>query len=473
MTLWTAAEAEAATGGRAVGNWTVSGVSIDTRTLQNGDLFVALKAARDAHDFVANALNAGAGAALVSRIPDGVADDAPMLIVDDVLRGLEDLGRAARARTDARVVAITGSVGKTSTKEMLREMLMPQGRTHAAEASYNNHWGVPLTLARMPRDTEFAVIEIGMNAPGEIGPLAQMARPHVAMVTTVAAVHLAAFDDINGIAHEKAAIFDGLVDGGVAVVNADLPTTDILLDAAKNASVLTFGERGATSLDDVSLTADTTIVQATHMGAPLLFKLATPGRHFAANALGALVAADAMGADIGRAVLALGQWSPFKGRGVRETITLDPAETQYTLELIDDAYNANPTSVAAGLEVLSVTPPKTGVGLVDAGRRIAILGDMLEMGDAENALHAGLADVAALDHIDLVHCVGLRMKHLWDALPPEKRGEWTATSHNLAAGITDIVDAGDVILVKGSLGSRMAVIVDAIRKLGHSTPNTN
>ena len=211
MTLWSAQDAALATGGQAVGDWAVTGVSIDTRTLQTGDLFVALKAARDGHDFVANALAAGAGAALVSRVPDGVDDTAPLLIVPDVQAALEDLGRAARARTKAKVIAVTGSVGKTSTKEMLRHMLGACGKTHASVASYNNHWGVPLTLARMPADTEFAVIEIGMNHPGEIAPLAKMAAPDVAMVTTVAEVHLEAFEDINGIALEKASIIDGLV----------------------------------------------------------------------------------------------------------------------------------------------------------------------------------------------------------------------------------------------------------------------
>ena len=211
MTLWTAREAEAATGGKAIGDWCVDGVSIDTRTIEAGDLFVALKAARDGHEFVAQALDKGAGAALVSRVPEGVTPDAPLLIVDDVLAGLEALGRAARSRMSGKVVAVTGSVGKTSTKEMLRTVLGGQGKTHASVASYNNHWGVPLTLARMPADTEFAVIEIGMNHPGEIAPLAALAQPHVALVTTVAPAHLEAFEDVAGIAREKGAIFTGLV----------------------------------------------------------------------------------------------------------------------------------------------------------------------------------------------------------------------------------------------------------------------
>jgi len=230
--LWTSLDAEAATGGRAIGDWQVGGVSIDTRSIEPGDLFVALKDVRDGHEFVAAALEKGAGAALVSHIPDGVAADAPLLLVDNVLDALGDLGRAARARTAAKVVGVTGSVGKTSTKEMLRSVLAGQGRVHAAEHSYNNHWGVPLTLARMPADTEFAVIEIGMNHPGEIAPLAKMARPDVALITTITAAHLAAFDNVAGIAREKATIFDGLEPDGVAVVNVDLEVSPVLLDAA-------------------------------------------------------------------------------------------------------------------------------------------------------------------------------------------------------------------------------------------------
>ena len=233
MALWTSSEAAAATRGRSTADWVAHGVSIDTRTIQPGDLFVALSAARDGHDFVAQALEKGASAALVSRIPEGLTEAAPLLIVADVQTALEALGRAARARSAAKVVGVTGSVGKTSTKEMLRAVLSGQGRTHAAEASYNNHWGVPLTLARMPVGTEFAVIEIGMNHPGEIAPLARIARPDVAMITTVAAAHLEAFASIEGIAREKAAIFEGLEAGGTAVINSDLKVTPILRAAAE------------------------------------------------------------------------------------------------------------------------------------------------------------------------------------------------------------------------------------------------
>ena len=246
MTLWTRDEAAAATGGASPRPWSASGVSIDTRSLAPGDLFVALTAARDGHDFVAQALANGAAAALVSRRPEGVPEDAPLLVVPDVLEALRALGRAARARFAGRVVAVTGSVGKTGSKEMLRTALGAQGSVHAAEKSFNNHWGVPLTLARMPADRDFAVIEIGMNAPGEIAPLARLARPHVALITTVEAVHLAAFRDVRGIAREKAAIFEGLEPGGAAVINRDIATYPILLAAARRAGAraVRFGRTG-------------------------------------------------------------------------------------------------------------------------------------------------------------------------------------------------------------------------------------
>ncbi len=476
MSLWTASDAAAATGGQATTAWHANGVSIDTRTIEPGDLFVALKAARDGHDFVAQALEKGAAAALVTHVPKGVSPDAPLLIVEDVLAGLEALGRAARARTDARVVAVTGSVGKTSTKEMLRAMLAGQGTTHASVASYNNHWGVPLTLARMPADTEYAVIEIGMNHPGEIAPLARMTRPHVALITTVAAVHLEAFENVAAIAAEKAAILDGLDASGIAILPADIDTTPILADKAARLGVtaILFGETAPEwSLGDVTLSGDRTVARATVESAPLVFKINSAGRHFAMNALGALAAIDALGADLAIAVGDLGRWTPYTGRGARETIYLDPVETDMTLDLIDDAYNANPTSLAAALEVLAAAKPQHGIGRIGKGRRIAFVGDMKELGPDEAAMHAAIADLPAIDKIDTIHCIGPLMRHLYEALPLHKRGKWTETSAEMARNIRHLVDAGDSLLAKGSLSMGLAQIVDAIRKLGHPAPQSN
>lgn len=389
MSLWTASDAAAATGGRAQGDWAAHGVSIDTRTIAPGDLFVALSAARDGHDFVAAALEKGAAAALVSHVPPGVAHDAPLLIVPDVLAALEALGRAGRARSQARVIAITGSVGKTSAKEMARAALVGQGRIHAAEASYNNHWGVPLTLARMPVATDYAIIEIGMSNPGEIAPLSRLARPHVAMITTVAPAHLAAFAGLDGIAREKGAIFQGLEPMGTAIIPEDLAVTPILRDCADAAGALVvgFGAHGmarlvraeaagaASGAATGEAAGEALRVQATIMGAGAAFTLNTTGRHFAMNAVGVLAALSAAGADVAAAARRMADWRPPAGRGAVETLG--------DIRLIDDAFNANPASMAAGLATLA--------GLT-GGRRVAILGDMLELGATEAEAHRALAD---------------------------------------------------------------------------------
>ncbi len=457
MTLWTAAEAASATGGRATSDWTVDGVSIDTRTLQPGDLFVALKAARDGHDFVAQALEKGAGAALVSYVPEGVSEDAPLLIVEDVQSGLEALGQAARARTEARVVGVTGSVGKTSTKEMLANILETQGKTHASVASYNNHWGVPLTLARMPQDTEFAVIEIGMNHPGEIAPLARQARPHVGLVTTVAAVHLEAFESVAGIAHEKAAIFEGLEPGGAAIVNADVEHAGILRQTAQKigAGIVEFGRQAADyKLTNVTAGPDSVHARAEVGDTLFSFDVQSAGTHFAMNALGALAACVEMGVGLDQAINGLRQWSPVKGRGVRETL---PMASGGQIELLDDSYNANPTSMEAALDVLAAS---------NGTRRIAFLGDMKELGPQEVAMHAGMAEVSAMAQIDQVHCIGPLMKALHEALPDTKRGLWFETSAEMAEHLPELIESGDTVLAKGSLSMALARIVDGLRKMG-------
>ena len=440
-------------------------------------MFVALTDQRDGHDFVADALKKGAGAAMVSRVPDGVPADASLLIVDDVLDALQALGQAGRARFTGKVAAVTGSVGKTSTKDMLRAVLARQGQVHAAVASFNNHWGVPITLARMPINADFAIIEIGMSHPGEIAPLAKLAKPHVAMVTTVAAAHLEAFENIEGIAHEKAAIMDGLEPGGIAVLNGDIPTSHILTAKAKEIGVAArmFGEAATNtySLEDVQISGNTTSVKAALPDDTVLFRVNSAGRHFATNALGVLAVVDALGADVALAARDMMQWTPPAGRSSRTTLALDAVESEMTIELIDDAFNANPTSMAAALEVLAASKPIDGIGRVRKGRRIAVLGDMLELGPDEAAEHEVIARSPFMEQIDIVHCAGPRMRALWDALPEHKRGEWHDAADKLAARAHHIVDAGDVVLVKGSKGSYVSLVVDAIRKLGHPVPNDN
>lgn len=472
--LWTATEAEAATGGHATAPFEATGVSIDSRSIEPGDLFVALTDARDGHDFVADALTKGAAAALVTHRPEGVAGDAPLLIVPDVLEALGALGIAARARTKARIIAITGSVGKTSTKSMLRDVLDGQGKTHAAEKSFNNHWGVPLTLARMPADADYAVVEIGMSNPGEIAPLSRMTRPHVAMVTTVAAAHLEAFGAIEGIAHEKASIFEGLEPGGTAILNGDIETTPILIAKAEGhaARILTFGEHAESHhrLVEASVVGDATVVRGRAWRTPVLFRLGTAGRHFAVNAMAVLAAVWAVGGDRGRAVIAFAQWRPPGGRGQRERLALDIVDDHLTFDLIDDAFNANPASMAAALDVLAASEPTDGLGRIAAGRRVAVLGDMLELGEDEAAMHAELAAHPAMERIDLVHCVGPRMRALWDALPATKRGHRVDSAEALMPKARSLVDAGDIVLVKGSKASRVSRVVEALKALGHPAP---
>lgn len=458
MSLWTSTDAAAATGGRATTDWVADGISIDTRTIRPGDLFVALKDVRDGHDFVAQALEKGANAALVSRIPEGVSPDAPLLVTDDVLPALEALGRAARARTKARVLAITGSVGKTSTKDMAAAALSPQGRVHAAEASLNNHWGVPLTLARMPADTDWAILELGMNHPGEIAPLSRMARPHVAMITTVGAAHMEAFGSLEGIAVEKASIFEGLEPAGHAILPEDLTVTQILRDAADRAGaiVVGFGRDGMAKPVSSKVADGETRVRARVLGETLDFTLATAGAHFVMNAVGVLAAVTALGADPKASARGLATWRPYKGRGGVERIG--------GITLIDDSYNANPTSLAAGLATLDAMPP---------GRRVAILGDMLELGEDEFALHRAIADYPQMQGVALVHACGPRMRHLIDALAEEKRGIWSEDAADLCARARELVRDGDVVFVKGSKGSRVAGVVDAIRRARQTPASDN
>lgn len=469
--LWTASDAIAATAGEARGDWRgVTGISIDTRSIAPGDLFVALAGEnRDGHAFVADALAAGAGSAMVSQMPGDVAPDAPLLVVQDTLAALGALGTAARARCPARIIAVTGSVGKTSTKEMLRTMLGCQGRVHAAERSFNNHWGVPLTLARMPVDTEFAVIEIGMNHRGEITPLSQMVRPHVAIITNVEAVHLAAFGSVEEIADAKAEIFAGLEPGGVAVLNRDNPYFARLSEQVGGAGIATFGSDACDFLlEQATVCPLATVVRARIGETPITFKLGAPGAHFALNAVAALGAVTLVGGDLARAGLAMAKWVSPDGRGRRWQIELGPAGIDGEVTLIDESYNANPASMRAALAVLAASPVTNGTGRVARGRRIAFLGDMLELGPTEEELHAGLAEANELESIDVIHLAGPRMRALHKALPRDKRGEWFENSEKLAQKARRVVDAGDVCMVKGSLGMAMRRVIDAIKMLGNA-----
>jgi UDP-N-acetylmuramoyl-tripeptide--D-alanyl-D-alanine ligase len=469
MPLWSSSEATEATGGLCSVTWSAEGISIDTRTINPGDLFIALTDRRDGHDFVAQALLKGAAAALVSYRPANVDENAPLLIVKDVMQGLNALGQAARSRTNARIIAVTGSVGKTSTKEMLKTVLEFQGRTHASIASYNNHWGVPLSLASMPRDTEFGIFEIGMNHPGEIAPLSRITRPHVGMITSIAPAHMEAFNGIDAIAVEKAEIFAGLNPNGVAVLPADVGTVDILVQGAlrKNATILGFGEKAdAYRLIALKPYKDVTVIQAQLRGAPVVLKINAVGHHFAMNALGVLAAVEALAGDPGRAAVDIFRWKPSAGRGRREVISLNPDKRLQEFELIDDAYNANPASMAAALQSLASIVPSVSNTSNRTSRKIAILGDMLELGTDEIKYHISLAKNLHLRNLDVVHCVGLRMRACYNVLPVEIRGDWVETADEFKTKLHTMILAGDIVLVKGSLGSKVSTIVDLIRNLG-------
>ena len=439
----------------------VTGLSIDSRTIAAGEAYFAIKGdVHDGHDFVAAALKAGAALAVVETAQrDKFPGDAPLLVVDDVLGALVALAHAARARLSAQVIAVTGSVGKTSTKEALRRMLGAQGETHASAASFNNHWGVPLSLARCPASARFAIFEIGMNHAGEIEPLVKMVRPQVAIITTVEPVHLEFFAGIEAIADAKAEIFAGVQPDGAVVLNRDNSQFARLQRRAKKLgidNIVSFGADGKSDarLIDVSLHSVCSAVHANILGHDITYKLGMPGRHMAMNSLAVLAAASLAGADLALAALSLSQIEPAAGRGMRRTLELANGEAT----LIDESYNANPASMAAALNVLG----KAAIG--PHGRRIAVLGDMLELGPTGAALHRGLIEAIKANHIDLVYCCGPLMRNLWDALSTGKRGGYAESAAGLEAQAVAAIRAGDAIMVKGSLGSKMKTIVNALEK---------
>jgi len=457
--LWTAKTAEQATGGRTTGTWTATGVSIDSRTIEPGDLFVALKGPNfDGHRFIRDAFDKGAVAAVAAEEPADLPANAPILEVADTQRALEDLGRTARRASGAKVVGITGSAGKTGTKEALATCLAEQGHTHAAVGSFNNHWGVPLTLARLPVDADFAVIEMGMNHAGEIAHLTEMARPDVAVITTIGTAHIENFDSVEGIAAAKAEIFQGVTEDGVTVLPRDNAHYDLLARRAAAdgvASIRGFGTHAEADVRriDADVNATYSTVRAHVRDHALTFTVALPGAHWVANALAILAAVDAVGADIEQAAKTLGTLPAPARRGERHTIPLDGG----TFDLIDDSYNANPSSMRAALAVL---------GAADSRRRLAALGDMKELGAHSMRCHADLAEPIASAGVDLVFTCGTEMASLRAALPEDRKGGHAASAAALAAQIAAAVRPGDTVLVKGSAGACMGEVVAELRALG-------
>jgi UDP-N-acetylmuramoyl-tripeptide--D-alanyl-D-alanine ligase len=461
-TLWTVGDMAAAMDATRAGNLPAcaSGLSIDSRTVGRGEAFFAITGEnRDGHAFVAAALDAGAGLAVVAADKrTAFPADAPLLVVPDVLAALVDLARAARARSPARVIAVTGSVGKTGTKDALQLVLAREGATHSSAASYNNQWGVPLSLARMPQGARFGVFEIGMNHAGEITPLTRLVRPHVAIVTTIEAAHLEYFGSVEAIADAKAEIFLGLEPGGVAVLNRDNPQFERLRRHAEaaGARIVGFGTRADADarLIEASFKPDVSTVRANILGADVTYKLGAPGRHVVMNSLAVLAAASLVGADLAVAALALVSLTAPVGRGRRATLALPGGDAL----LVDESYNANPASMRAALALFGQMP------VSPSGRRIAVLGDMLELGTRGPELHRELVEPVVANAVDLVFCAGPLMRELWQALPSERRGAYAESAAVLEPQVLAAVRAGDAVMVKGSLGSRMGPIVKALER---------
>ena len=468
--LWTSVDVAVATGGKTSGEWDADGISINSRTVSVGDLFIALQGPRfDGHDFFNEALDRGASAAMVSNVADiskeNVSEDR-LVFVDDTLDGLNALARAARERAPARIAAITGSVGKTTTKEALAFVLNRQCTTHATDGNLNNHWGVPVSLARMPSDTAFGVFELGMNHAGEIEPLSKLVRTHVALITAIEAVHLEHFSSVADIALAKAEIFKGMEPDGIAILPVDNPYYEILSDAAGHAGVKTivgFGtDRGAAyRLIAWTVTETGTRVAADINGRRIVFEIGLRGKHMALNSLAVLAAVSAMDGDIERAAGDLYDMSAPKGRGQRSVIELDAG----SFVLIDESYNASPVSMAAMIYSLAATQR--------SGRIVLALGDMLELGPDAPSLHTDLAVPITSAGVDAVWAAGPLMAHLSDALPSSIETHHAGTSKDLADQLAASVRPNDIVAVKGSFGSKMSVVVDALQDLGNQSSKTS
>jgi UDP-N-acetylmuramoyl-tripeptide--D-alanyl-D-alanine ligase len=465
--LWTSEAADKAVGARSHMKWTAGGVSIDSRAIAPGDLFVALTGPNhDGHDYVAQALGEGAAAALVDA--DWARDQSqslPLLPVPDTMAALEALARHKRETTEARVVGITGSVGKTGTKEALAGALSRFGETHKTMGNLNNHIGLPLTLARLPDSARFAVLEMGMNHSGEIDILSRLGRPDIAIITTVEAVHLEFFDGIEGIADAKSEIFVGMTPHGTAVLNRDNRFFDhcrAKAEAAGVTRVLSFGESEDADirLIDCDLHASCGNATVAMDGRTIDYCVGAPGKHWILNTLAVLAAVRALGLDPVEACASFADLRAPRGRGAYRSVALNSG----SFGLIDESYNASPASVRAAIEVLGRATPK------DGGRRIIVLGDMLELGNDAPALHAGLAPDLEAAGIDLLFCCGPNMRGLFDAVPKPMRGAHADLSTDLADAVATAVRPGDVVTVKGSLGTNMAPIVRALDGLATATP---
>ena len=460
--LWTTEDMIAAMAGRPFGTLPegITGISIDSRSIAPGEAFFAIKGDRvDGHDFASMAMANGAALLVVSeaRLPAMGRLTVPVIVVEDVLAALGKLAVAARARSRAQIVAVTGSVGKTTTKEMLRRVLAPSGKVHASVASFNNHWGVPLTLARMPLDTYFGVFEVGMNHPDEIRPLVKMIKPHVAVITTIAPAHLGNFKSIREIATAKAEIFEGVVPGGQVVLNRDNDQFNFLERTAQAWGIQhihSFGQHAKADfrLAEFNGSDQSSTLWITIDGETKEVAIGAPGRHIAENALAALGVVKIVGADMQQAIGALATLQPEKGRGRRHRLAIERS----SFTVVDESYNANPASMRAAIAVLASSVP-TGTG-----RRVAVLGDMLEMGDYAQKVHSDLAGPLLAAGIEHVWLAGPEMVALKESLPESVQVVHHEKTEELAEYVLNAVAAGDVLMVKSSLGIGFGKIVAAL-----------
>ena len=459
--LWGYEELLAASGGVADGSpsGAITGFSIDSRGLHTGEVFVALADRRDGHDFLTTAFAAGASAALVKSAYARKHGDGALIRVEDPQKALERIGIASRARLNpkAKIVAVTGSVGKTGTKEMLRACLSALGTVHASEKSFNNHFGVPLTLARMPKSVDFAVFEIGMNHGGEIRPLAKMVQPHAAIVTTVEAVHLENFASVEEIADAKAEIFEGVVPRGTAIIKRDNPFGERLKLSAQSLGlkVVTFGfaKDADVAFSELMAREDGSHMKVQMNGRHYPVHLGIPGVHIAENALSVIAAFAALDVDVASAVKVLATLKPPSGRGARSLLSVPGGQAL----LIDESYNANPASMRAAFATLST------VSREKFPRRIAVLGDMLELGPDAAAMHLGLQEAVDEAGVDLIFACGPHMKGLYDAFEVRRQGHYAAKARDLEDRIAAYLRHGDVVMVKGSNGLRLQPLVTAIQ----------
>lgn len=444
--LWDSKKVDKILGDVSSEPWTCSGISIDSRTLKEGELFVALTGENgDGHAFLQNAAEKGAGALLVSQ---EVKERVPIVRVPDTLQALEKLGHAARDRSPALRIAVTGSVGKTSTKDALKTIFKDQGLTHGSFSSYNNHWGVPLTLARMPQEARFAIFEVGMNHVGEIRPLSRMIQPHIAIITTVAEAHAEFFKSTEEIARAKAEIFEGMDKGGLVILNQDNPYFDFLSTLAYNRDLKVYGFGQSEKADFRLLTWEGTVhkslVAARIGGKDFSYELPLPGMHWVLNSLAILGAVHLAEANMEKAISSLRHIEAPQGRGKW-------SDGPFTV--IDESYNANPTSMAAAFAVL---------GQAKESRKIAVIGDMREMGEKARAYHEALLQPLLENKIDLVFCCGPLMIHLYERLPQGMRGGYAETSLELIPLVLNALKKGDMVSVKASLGTHVKPIVEAL-----------